>query len=131
MRAFSPTCEHRTAPLERVSATWPVRLQRPSDGLAKASQSARNLLADFCIELGYPCLGGFRALARCIVPRLRLSLLVFALAAKFLETRGEASRAPRRPCVADRPAPFSRAKKVGQVHTAVHHRASRGLRPQS
>ena len=80
---------HISAPLERVSATWPVRLQRPSDGLAKASQSARNLLADFCIELGYPCLGGFRALARCIVPRLRLSLLVFALAAKFLETQAK------------------------------------------
>jgi hypothetical protein len=113
-----------------------VRLQRASDGLAKASQSPRNPLADFCIELGYPCLGGLRALAHgiefgypclgglralahgiefgypclgglralahyielgypClgglralahyIVPRLRLSLFVLALAAKFLE----------------------------------------------
>jgi hypothetical protein len=62
-----------------------VRLQRTSDGLAKASQSPQNPLADFCIELGYPCLGGLRALAHCIVPRPRLSLFVLALAAKFLE----------------------------------------------
>jgi hypothetical protein len=62
-----------------------VRRQRASDGLAKASQSPQNPLADLCIELGYPCLGGLRALAHCIEPRLRLSLFVLALAAKFLE----------------------------------------------
>jgi hypothetical protein len=85
---MSATRRARSAPLERVSATsraWPVRLQRASDGLAKAFQSPQNPLADFCIELGYPGLGGLRALTHCIVPRLRLSLFVLALAAKFLE----------------------------------------------
>jgi len=62
-----------------------VRLQRGSDGLAKASQSPKNPLSDFCIELGYACLRGLCALAHCIVHRLRLSLFVFALAAKFLD----------------------------------------------
>ncbi|HKF89916.1 MAG TPA: hypothetical protein VKC52_00390 [Acidimicrobiia bacterium] len=43
-----------------------MRRQRSSDGLAKASQSPQNPLADFCIELGYPCLGRLGALAHCV-----------------------------------------------------------------